>query len=231
MADVPILTLMPASNTSYGDEFILQYTAKYPIQICLTDNITTYYPFPAQTGIGGCTLFYNLNPATEEQVVIQFQNYMNNPALGNMQTTTRIYFTAWSDYVDNVSATMGAGFDVNFTIMPTSKISSNMTINWFWQARALGGNDEFVNFDIYIGNQSFYQTSQTTLVLGPSCDNSYCRSNISHELYDENLATYVSTTQILPSPTDNQAKVYDKGVQMVPLSTLGKNFTDVFVTI
>lgn len=95
----------------------------------------------------------------------------------------------------------------------------------------MGGNDEFVNFDIYVGNSSVYQLNQMTLVLGPYCDNANCRSNISHELYDENLATFVSTTQINPSATVNSAKVYDKGVQMIPLSTLGKNFTDVFVTI
>lgn len=131
MVDIPVMTLMAASNTSYGDAFILQYSAQYPIQICVTDNTTTYYPFPAQTGIGGCTLFYNLNAASEEQVVIQYQNYMNRAMMGT-SSTTRVYFTAWSDYVDTTNATMGAGFDVNFTIMPTSRISQAMTINWFW---------------------------------------------------------------------------------------------------
>lgn len=71
--------------------------------------------------------------------------------MGNMHSTTRIYFTAWASYVDTANATMGAGFEVNFTLMPQSKISDNMTINWFWQARSLGGNDEYVNFDIYLG--------------------------------------------------------------------------------
>ena len=128
---------------------------------------------------------------------------MNRPATGNMHSVTRIYFTAWADFVDNSSAPMGAGFEVNFTIMPSSKISSNMTINWFWQARSLGGNDEFVNFDIFLGQLQPYQLNSMTLVVGPWCDNSGCRASQNHELYDDNLVTYVSTTALLPSSTTN----------------------------
>lgn len=210
-ADVPVVMWTPATTTQYGDRMVLQYDSEKKVKVCVTDKPEVYYPIPSQADEGQCELYYGNNPVKNAEVIINFKNYMNQQSSGNIQPTTRIYFTIWS--ADEIPHDQeGSGFRINVTMVPQTYVKFGSAASFYFNAQPLGGNDEYVSvaFDVTGYNNSML--AESSVIAGPDCNSSRCRENTPDEFYSKNIITYVSTSHMSPDQSQYTLRNYDKGV-------------------
>ncbi|CAL6005554.1 Conserved_hypothetical protein [Hexamita inflata] len=230
VVNVPTITGKQGTVQSYGDHMVLSFNAHQPVYICITD-LDEFYPSPTQTNDGTCTLYKNKESMTQNEMIIYFNNYMNKPGVGSVQSTTRIYMTVWPATGGNV----GEGFDMNITITPQCYVSYKEKESFYFNPRQFYGNDEIISCAIDFEGVSKNEKLKYAIISGPECNNDMCRQNVPQEFYTDNIITYISATSIVPDERSYSLRNFDKGVHTLFLydflSGEARDFNTIYVTI
>ncbi|CAL6005928.1 Conserved_hypothetical protein [Hexamita inflata] len=231
VVNVPTITGQKGSANTYGDRMVLNFNAHQPVYLCITDIMDEFYPQPSETGAGTCTIYRNLDAATQNEPIIYFDNFMNLRGTGKVQPATRIYMTVWAAAGGNV----GEGFDMNITITPQCYINYKEKEMYYFNPKQFNGNDEFVSFAIDFNGVSKTEKLKYAVVSGPECNNQMCRQNVPEEFSMKNIITYVSATSVVPDERSFALRNFDKGVQTLFLydflSGETRDFNTIYVTV
>lgn len=126
--------------------------------------------------------------------------------------------TLWSDENDAFETTKPReAFIVTISAMTQPYINASSLVKWDFMSIAQRGMPRYMSFAIDMTGVNLRNAS---LVVGPDCNASQCRNNIPPSFYHQNILTYLSFNETLPSAGSGSVRMHHEGVQIMHLEDM-----------